>query len=288
MSAPEAEVNSYELLDLKFECNEQEIRCAYRQTSRKVHPDRNTNDPDAAWKFHVLTQSHELLLDPLWLALDAKLRIKAARDEGARARVQEGKDARWEETEKIKNEGRWLRDQRENELRKCEAETRQTVDEDVEAPTLDPLDTTIRLKFKKCATALVPFKQLGFTFAAVCARGRADRRMDDIEAGWRKKLQNEDAIVVDAVGVAALDNTWPFYPLITTWKVGKVPRIRPFILADCAIICDREGAERMSAKARVQAFLSFRNGTVSTRVLASRPPAMTPRYTLFSTARWEI
>lgn len=40
MSAPDAEVNPYELLDLKLECTEQEIRTAYRQTSRKVHPDR--------------------------------------------------------------------------------------------------------------------------------------------------------------------------------------------------------------------------------------------------------
>jgi DnaJ family protein C protein 17 len=33
-------VNPYELLELKLDCTEQEIRTAYRQTSRKVHPDR--------------------------------------------------------------------------------------------------------------------------------------------------------------------------------------------------------------------------------------------------------
>ncbi|KAJ7914894.1 hypothetical protein B0H13DRAFT_424052 [Mycena leptocephala] len=252
MSAPDAEVNPYELLELKLDCTEQEIRTAYRQTSRKVHPDRNRNDPDAARKFHVLTQSYELLLDPLRrLALDAKLRVKAARDERfksydnkrknmvteleererafKKAKMDQQRDevSRWQETEKIKDEGRRLREERENELRKRESEARRPAEDDMEAPTLDPLDTTIRLKYKvsahpnlttpaalavllapfgaidsdsivisskapkkspdkppKYATALVPFKQIGDAFAAVCASGRADRGMDGIEAGW--------------------------------------------------------------------------------------------------------
>ncbi|KAJ7164727.1 hypothetical protein C8R43DRAFT_239062 [Mycena crocata] len=248
-TAPDAEVNPYELLDLKLECTEQEIRTAYRQTSRKVHPDRNRNDPDAARKFHVLTQSYELLLDPLRrLALDAKLRVKAARDERfksydnkrknmvteleererafKKAKMDQQRDeaSRWEETEKIKDAGRRLREERENEIRRREAEAaRPAVEEEVEAPSLDPLDTTIRLKYKlsahpslttpeslaallapfgeidtesivapkkspdkprKYATALVPFKQIGAAFAAVCASGRADRGMEGIEAGW--------------------------------------------------------------------------------------------------------
>ncbi|KAJ7043461.1 hypothetical protein C8F04DRAFT_1072145 [Mycena alexandri] len=254
-AAPEAEVNPYELLELKLDCTEQEIRTAYRQTSRKVHPDRNRNDPDAARKFHVLTQSYELLLDPLRrLALDAKLRVKAARDERfksydnkrknmlteleererafkkAKTEQQRDEATRWHETERIKDEGRRLREERENELRKRETEARQqqqSAEEELEAPTLDPLDTTIRLKFKlsarpdlttsaalaallapfgatdadsivisskapkkspdkppKHATALVPFKQIGDAFAAVCASGRVDRGMDGIEVGW--------------------------------------------------------------------------------------------------------
>ncbi|KAJ7468041.1 DnaJ-domain-containing protein [Mycena latifolia] len=252
MSAPDAEVNPYELLDLKLDCTEQEIRTAYRQTSRKVHPDRNRNDPDAARKFHVLTQSYELLLDPLRrLALDAKLRVKAARDERfksydnkrknmvteleererafKKAKLDQQRDEanRWQENEKIKDEGRRLREERENELRRRETEAWQPVDEEVEAPSLNPLDTTIRLRYKlsahpnlttpealstlltpfgatdtdsivisskvpkkspekppKFATALVPFKQIGDAFAAVCASGRADRGMDGIEVGW--------------------------------------------------------------------------------------------------------
>jgi hypothetical protein len=40
MSAPEEEVNPYELLSVTTESTEQEIRTAYRQRSLKVHPDR--------------------------------------------------------------------------------------------------------------------------------------------------------------------------------------------------------------------------------------------------------
>ncbi|EEB86767.1 hypothetical protein MPER_16156, partial [Moniliophthora perniciosa FA553] len=70
----EEEISPYELLDVKQEATEQEIRTAYRQRSLRVHPDRNPNNPDAARKFHELNQAYELLLDPLRrLALDPKL-----------------------------------------------------------------------------------------------------------------------------------------------------------------------------------------------------------------------
>jgi DnaJ-class molecular chaperone len=36
----EIDVNPYELLDVKIESTDQEIRTAYRQRSLKVHPDR--------------------------------------------------------------------------------------------------------------------------------------------------------------------------------------------------------------------------------------------------------
>ncbi|KAJ7064960.1 DnaJ domain-containing protein, partial [Mycena amicta] len=248
----EVEVNPYDLLSLSGECTEQDIRTAYRQTSRKVHPDRNRNDPDAARKFHELTQAYELLLDPLRrLALDAKIRAKTARDarfksydnkrknmvteleerERAFKKAKMDQEAdelrRRQENEQIKDVGRRMREERENALHQKEAQARQQpVDED-DAPSLDPLDTTVRLKFKpstypdlatpdalskllaqfgatdtesivvsakppkkspdkppKYATALVPFKQIGDAFAAVCASGRADRGLDGVEIGW--------------------------------------------------------------------------------------------------------
>lgn len=92
---------------------------------------------------------------------------------------------------------------------------------------LDPLDTTVRLKYTlkihpeltttqaianllapfgatdsesivlslkaskrsadkppRTGTALVPFKQIGDAFAAVCASGRADRGLEGVDVGW--------------------------------------------------------------------------------------------------------
>ena len=40
MSATDDEANPYELLDVKLESSEADIRRAYRQRSLKVHPDR--------------------------------------------------------------------------------------------------------------------------------------------------------------------------------------------------------------------------------------------------------
>lgn len=36
----------------------------------------------------------------------------------------------------------------------------------------------------KYATALVPFKQIGDAFAAVCASGRPERGLDDVDVTW--------------------------------------------------------------------------------------------------------
>jgi DnaJ family protein C protein 17 len=117
-----------------------------------------------ARKFHELNQAYELLLDPLRrLALDAKMRVKQARAERFKSydnkrknlvneleeREQAFKKARmekqkeevetWQQTEKIKDEGRRLREEKEKELRnrmKQEEESMKGLDaeEDSEAP----------------------------------------------------------------------------------------------------------------------------------------------------------
>ncbi|KAG5648295.1 hypothetical protein DXG03_004867 [Asterophora parasitica] len=253
----EVDVDPYQLLDVKLESTEQEIRTAYRQRSLKVHPDRNPNNPDAARKFHELNQAYELLLDPLRrLALDAKLRLKLARAERfksydnkrknmveelearerafkkARVEKQQAEVRQWQETEQIKDQGRRLREEKEKELREREEENKrraaEEAQEDVDAPpALDSLDTTVRVKYSlkahpelttfesigkllapfgqtdtdsivlslkppkkdatkpaKFGTALVPFKQIGDAFAAVCASGQSARGLDGIEVGW--------------------------------------------------------------------------------------------------------
>ncbi|PPQ96762.1 hypothetical protein CVT26_010217 [Gymnopilus dilepis] len=274
------EINPYELLDLKSEATDQEIRTAYRQRSLKVHPDRNPNNPDAARKFHELNQAYELLLDPLRrMALDAKLRVKQARverfksfdnkrknmlnelEERERAfkkqRMDKAKEERdaLAETERIKEEGKRLREQKEAEMRRRmmgEEEARRREEEEDVPPAMgrdsffsfgclcdtdkplsqsDPLDTTVRIKYPlksypslttpsaissflsrfgstdessivlnlslkskengkektkalKTATALVPFKQIGDAFAAVCASGRKDLGLEGVKITW--------------------------------------------------------------------------------------------------------
>lgn len=306
------DTNPYELLDVKTESTEQEIRTAYRQRSLKVHPDRvriafsistkylitdleskqprcrqahlsllfyfifESNLVCTARKFHELNQAYELLLDPLRrLALDAKLRVKQARAERfksydnkrknlveeleererafkkARTDKQKEEVETWRETERIKEQGKIMREQKEKELQqmmKGKQEETEAAKEDEEAPpamgalflaksflfnshsTVDPLDTTIRLKYPlkaypnlttpaaistfllrfgatdessivlslslknktpskpdkppKTGSALVPFKQIGHAFAAVCASGRKELGMDGVKVTW--------------------------------------------------------------------------------------------------------
>lgn len=117
-----------------------------------------------ARKFHELNQAYELLLDPLRrMALDAKMRLKEARktryaqydskrknmlddlEEAERAvkKAKVEKEAKqkemWRENERIMEEGRILREQREKVLHQKaeEAERRaRTGADDVEPPSL--------------------------------------------------------------------------------------------------------------------------------------------------------
>ncbi|KAI8970570.1 DnaJ domain-containing protein [Trametes punicea] len=282
MSSAEEEVNPYELLGLTIEASEQEIRTAYRQRSLKVHPDRNRGNPDAARKFHELHQAQELLLDPLRrMALDAKLRMKEARKarfaqydakrkglveeleererafKKARTEAEAQKRQTWMENERIMEEGRRLREEREKELMRKERE-REELEKRAQAATTGleppssgpfmrsngfmarcadgpklpgPLDTTVRIKYTlsshptltsaesiialltpfgsidessvvhslkpappkkpKRGTALVPFKQIVGAFSAVCASGRAENGLADIEVDWAEGKEPE-------------------------------------------------------------------------------------------------
>ncbi|KAI0722359.1 DnaJ domain-containing protein [Cerioporus squamosus] len=263
MSSTDEDVNPYELLGISIEATEQEIKTAYRQRSLKVHPDRNRGNPDAARKFHELHQAQELLLDPLRrMALDAKFRLKEARKaryatydakrktmvedleerertlKKARVEKEVEKKARWQENERIMEEGRRLREDRERELQRKEREreelsrkAQQAANTGMEPPELGLLDTTVRVKFSLAAhpnlteasslgalltpfgplddssivlslkpappkkpkrvTALVPFKQIGGAFAAVCASGRADSGLGGIEVAWAEGKEPE-------------------------------------------------------------------------------------------------
>jgi len=158
----------------------------------------------------------------------------------------------WRETERIKEQGKIMREQKEKELQQMmkgkQEEKEVAKEEDEEAPPamgasllaksflfksysiIDPLDTTIRLKYPlkaypnlttptaisaflsrfgltdessivlslslknktsskpdktpKTGSALVPFKQIGNAFAAVCASGRKELGMDGVKVTW--------------------------------------------------------------------------------------------------------
>ncbi|EDR08028.1 uncharacterized protein LACBIDRAFT_327254 [Laccaria bicolor S238N-H82] len=277
------EVNPYELLSVKVESTEQEIRTAYRQRSLKVHPDRNPNNPDAARKFHELNQAYELLLDPLRrLALDAKLRVKQAKAERfknydnkrknlveeleakereyKKARVDKQKEEvdKWHQTEKIKEEGRKLREERELLMRaRQQQEPRADQEEDVPpalvrlkyklkthqelttpesiAALLSPFGSVdaesivISLKNKsssgkppKYVTALVPFRQIGSAFAAVCASNQGV--LDGVEAGWVGGQEPEILVWLKKMGKLGAQPQPPVRPSSSLGLEGDLPQ----------------------------------------------------------------
>jgi molecular chaperone DnaJ len=54
----------YNLLDVKKDATEEEIKRAFRQKALKFHPDRNPNDKDAENKFKEVNEAYEVLSDP--------------------------------------------------------------------------------------------------------------------------------------------------------------------------------------------------------------------------------
>ncbi|XP_046422638.1 dnaJ homolog subfamily C member 10-like isoform X1 [Neodiprion fabricii] len=53
----------YELLGIKRDANDKEIRKAFKKLAVTLHPDKNTNDPEAHNKFVKLTTAYEILKD---------------------------------------------------------------------------------------------------------------------------------------------------------------------------------------------------------------------------------
>jgi molecular chaperone DnaJ len=54
----------YEVLGIDRDASEAEIKKAYRKLAVKFHPDRNTEDPQAAEKFREATEAYDVLKDP--------------------------------------------------------------------------------------------------------------------------------------------------------------------------------------------------------------------------------
>ncbi|OCH89226.1 DnaJ-domain-containing protein [Obba rivulosa] len=146
-------------------------------------------------------------------------KARVGKEAETKARMQENERI-MEEGRRLREERERELRQKAAEVREAE----KTVNADLEPPTLGALDTTVRVKFPlsshpdlvtpsslsaflshfgtldeqsivlslkpappkkpKRVTALVPFKQIGGAFAVICASGRAQSGLADVEVDW--------------------------------------------------------------------------------------------------------
>lgn len=59
-----AHVDYYEVLSVSRECNEQELKTAYRKLAMRYHPDRNPDNPEAEERFKQASEAYQVLSDP--------------------------------------------------------------------------------------------------------------------------------------------------------------------------------------------------------------------------------
>src|SRR6478736_8369712 len=57
-------IDYYQILGVKKDATEDQIKKAYRKLARKLHPDLNPNDKEANKKFQQVNEANDVLSDP--------------------------------------------------------------------------------------------------------------------------------------------------------------------------------------------------------------------------------
>lgn len=85
-------IDYYEILKIKINATPKEIKNAYRNLARELHPDKNLNDPNANEKFSRLANAYENLIDQKKrINYDEKMKAKLQRKVENQKRTDEQK-----------------------------------------------------------------------------------------------------------------------------------------------------------------------------------------------------
>jgi len=140
----EDEDNYYVVLEIIPEATEDIIKKAYKIMSKRTHPDKNPNDPDAAKKFQIVNKAYQILLDPkAKVAFDSLLRARKQRQQrdsvldSKRKRMKEDLEdrERVHKKQKYDEQAAQRKLQQEIERMKQEGSKRRTEEEKKKQPT---------------------------------------------------------------------------------------------------------------------------------------------------------
>ncbi|KAJ9115934.1 hypothetical protein QFC22_005077 [Naganishia vaughanmartiniae] len=236
LNEEEIAIDPYELLGVKVEATEGEIKSTYRKLSLKCHPDRNPDNPNAAQQFHTLSLALGMLTDPSkrsyvnnkleedrrkkekYAVMEKKKRglvdaLLAREEEAKKAKVNAvQRHAEANEEEAIKEAGRKMREAMQKAHLQAQApkpeETRSTVlsKPTTAKPTMTPTDLTLTLQFPPesasvnflaSTTTLEPRITSLYGPVNFIILKEANNNVDPLEAGKKKKKSKGAKAIVE-------------------------------------------------------------------------------------------
>ncbi|KAI9319441.1 hypothetical protein BX666DRAFT_1926158 [Dichotomocladium elegans] len=231
--AIDVDVDYYELLGLKFDATDKDIKKAYRLKAREVHPDKNPS-PDAAALFHKLTQALDVLVDQQARAaydrlMKAKMeRLKKQNEMDSKRRAAKDElEERENRAKKAKKEQDQAEAQYRAELARLREEGAKRREEWREEPKQEKipepteLDCTLKLKWIR--------KKYNFSEADLETIISPIGKVDSIAISGKEKKKASALIVfksvVDAHAVLTSKDTHPSLKPFETidWVTGNEP-----------------------------------------------------------------